>query len=436
MDDMVLLIDCVFVVVYIIGFDVFECYICVFDWLQIEYVCGLICDDLYEVVWIYVWFECCIVVYGMGLIQYVYGSDSIVMLVNLLLMCGNMGWFGVGICLVCGYFNVQGQCIVGILEKFELVLLDWLVWIFDFVLFCDLGWNIVYVLQVLLDGCLCGFVSLGGNFVCVIFDQLCIDLLWQGLVLNVQIVMWLNWLYVLVGDGVWLLFCLVWVECDMQGGKLQVVSMEDSFSYIYGLQGWCVFVSDQLLLEFVIIVGIVQVMLFDNLKVDWLGWVQDYVCICDLIVKVYFDQFSDFNVWLFKVGGFYCGNLVCQCDWQMDSGKVGFVVFEILIVLQGVWQFMLIMLWLNDQFNMMIYGDDDWLCGLCGDWMILMILCYDMYLLGLVKGDRISFCVDYGDDILCWVDGLCIVFYDLFFGCFVVYYLEMNFLVVLGSYDL
>ncbi|MTH63989.1 FdhF/YdeP family oxidoreductase [Paracoccus shanxieyensis] len=436
MDDTAPLIDRAFVAAHTTGFDAFERHIRALDWSQIEHACGLTRDDLHEVARIYARSERCIAVYGMGLTQHVHGSDSIAMLVNLLLMRGNMGRPGAGICPVRGHSNVQGQRTVGISEKPELVPLDRLARIFDFAPPRDPGWNTVHVLQALLDGRLRGFVSLGGNFARAIPDQSRTDPLWQGLALNVQIATRLNRSHVLVGDGAWLLPCLVRAERDMQGGKPQAVSMEDSLSHIHGSQGRRAPASDQLLSEPAIIAGIAQATLPDNPKVDWPGWVQDYARIRDLIAKVYPDQFSDFNARLFKAGGFYRGNPVRQRDWQTDSGKAGFAVPETLTALQGARQFTLITLRSNDQFNTTIYGDDDRLRGLRGDRMILMISRHDMHLLGLAKGDRISLCADYGDDIPRRVDGLRIVPYDLPPGCLAAYYPETNPLVALGSHDL
>ncbi|AER57415.1 formate dehydrogenase oxidoreductase protein [Pseudoxanthomonas spadix BD-a59] len=71
-------------------------------------------------------------VYGMGLTQHVRGSQSVAMLVNLLLMRGNIGRPGAGVSPVRGHSNVQGQRTVGITEKPELVPLDRLRQLFDF----------------------------------------------------------------------------------------------------------------------------------------------------------------------------------------------------------------------------------------------------------------------------------------------------------------
>ena len=63
-------------------------------------------------------------IYGMGLTQHRAGVETVQMLVNLLLLRGNIGRDGAGICPVRGHSNVQGQRTVGITEKPELVPLD------------------------------------------------------------------------------------------------------------------------------------------------------------------------------------------------------------------------------------------------------------------------------------------------------------------------
>jgi anaerobic selenocysteine-containing dehydrogenase len=47
-------------------------------------------------------------IYGMGLTQHRLGVDNVQMFVNLLLLRGNIGRPGAGICPVRGHSNVQG----------------------------------------------------------------------------------------------------------------------------------------------------------------------------------------------------------------------------------------------------------------------------------------------------------------------------------------
>src|SRR5436305_4582448 len=57
----------------------------------------------------------------MGLTQRRKGVETVQMLVNLLLLRGNIGKPGAGICTVRWHSNIQGQRTVGITEKPELV---------------------------------------------------------------------------------------------------------------------------------------------------------------------------------------------------------------------------------------------------------------------------------------------------------------------------
>ena len=71
-------------------------------------------------------------IYGMGLTQHRTGVENVQMLINLLLLRGNIGKPGAGICPVRGHSNVQGQRTVGITEKPELAPLDKLATQFGF----------------------------------------------------------------------------------------------------------------------------------------------------------------------------------------------------------------------------------------------------------------------------------------------------------------
>lgn len=60
--------------------------------------------------------------YGMGLTQHVAGVENVQMLVNLLLLLrGNIGKAGAGLCAIRGHSNVQGQRAV---RGFRVVIYD------------------------------------------------------------------------------------------------------------------------------------------------------------------------------------------------------------------------------------------------------------------------------------------------------------------------
>lgn len=102
------------------------------SWDRLEAESGLKRVDMQEAAAVYARANAVMGVYGMGLTQHRHGVTSVQMLVNLLLLRGNIGRPGAGICPVRGHSNVQGQRTVGISEKPQLVPLDRLAELYGF----------------------------------------------------------------------------------------------------------------------------------------------------------------------------------------------------------------------------------------------------------------------------------------------------------------
>src|SRR5262249_28097563 len=147
---------------------------------------GLPRAALEEAAQVYVEAEKVIGVYGMGLTQHVHGFDNVAMLVNLLLLKGNIGRDGTGICPVRGQSNVQGQRTVGISEKPELVPLDRLAAMYGFEPPREKGLNTVEACEGIRSDKVRGFIGLGGNFVRAIPEREAMERAWTGMRLTVQ----------------------------------------------------------------------------------------------------------------------------------------------------------------------------------------------------------------------------------------------------------
>ena len=419
-------------------FEAFEAWVRDLSWDRIEATCGLPRTDLIEVAELYARSKRVIGVYGMGLTQHVHGGDSVGMLINLLLMGGNIGRKGAGICPVRGHSNVQGQRTVGIAEKPELVPLDRLARMFDFDPPRDTGMTTVEVVEGLIDGSVRGFVSLGGNFGRAIPDLARAEPAWAGLDLNVQIATRLNRTHILAGKGAWLLPCLVRAERDRQKSGPQTVTMEDSLSHIHGSIGRRPPASRHLMSETAIIASIAKAALPPNPRVKWNEWAADYARIRDLIEATYPDQFADFNDRMTEPGGFYRGNSARERNWKTDSGKAEFTLPADLSALGGDpvdGAFTLVTLRSNDQFNTTVYGFSDRLRGLSGDRMIVLISPGDMARAGLAEGQRVALVTAVDDGVTRRVEGLTVTPYDLPAGCVAAYYPEANPLVPVALHE-
>ncbi len=431
-------IDRDFVEQHTSGFEAFEQKVRATSWEDIERESGLERAALEAAGQVYVDAERVIGIYGMGLTQQVGGFESIAMLVNLLLLKGNIGRDGTGISPVRGHSNVQGQRTVGISEKPELVPLDKLAAMFDFDPPREKGVNTVEACEGILDGSIRAFVSLGGNFVRAIPDYEVIEPAWTKMRLTVQIATKLNRSHLINGEVAYLLPCLGRSEKDMQQGGPQTVSMEDSLSCIHGSVGKHKPASEHLLSELAIVAGLAKATLPPNPKVKWDEWQGDYGRVRDLIEETYPDEFHDFNKRLFTPGGFYRGNSARERIWKTESGKAEFTVPEALSAAgfeDRDGRYRLMTLRSNDQFNTTIYGYSDRLRGIEGTRDVLLINPKEMEKLGLHEGQLVGLQTDLDDGRERKVGGLKVLPFNLPDGCVAGYYPELNPLIPLSLHE-
>jgi molybdopterin-dependent oxidoreductase alpha subunit len=408
------------------------------DWAEIEHVSGIGRAELEEAADVYVHAQNVIGVFGMGLTQHVHGSQSIGMLVNFLLLRGNIGRRGAGVCPVRGHSNVQGQRSVGITEKPELAPLDKFAALFSFDPPREKGRGTVEVCEGAIDGSVRAFVSLGGNFVRAAPEREAIENAWRNLELTVQISTKLNRSHLVHGRSAYILPCLARSERDIQASGPQAVSIEDSFSHIYGSIGKRAPASEHLLSELAIVARMAKATLKEHPDWLWDEWTADYSLVRELIGKTWPDQFHDFNERMFQAGGFYRGNAAHTRIWKTDSGLAEFTIPTVMAandIEEAPGRFNLITMRSNDQFNTTIYGFSDRLRGLEGSRQILLINPDDMRRAGLAAGDRARLVSDAGDGVRRVVDDLMVTPFDLPDGCVGGYYPEMNPLAPLSRRD-
>jgi molybdopterin-dependent oxidoreductase alpha subunit len=224
-------------------------------------------------------------IYGMGLTQHRAGVEAVQMLVNLLLLRGNVGKPGAGICPVRGHSNVQGQRTVGITEKPELVPLDRLAKQYAFEPPHEKGMNTVEACEAIIGGRVSAFVMLGGNLVRAVPERERMEQAWKKLPLTVSISTKLNRSHLVHGEVSYILPCLGRTEIDRQVGGRQAVSIEDSTGFFHASRGFQPPASTQLLSETRIVAEIAKAILMHNPKIDWDSWISDYSHIRDSIYR-------------------------------------------------------------------------------------------------------------------------------------------------------
>ncbi|MBJ6123174.1 FdhF/YdeP family oxidoreductase [Sphingomonas mollis] len=433
------ILDHHFIAQHTVRFDDFATFCRNARWEEIVDESGLSRNAIEGAARVYMKAERVIAVYGMGITQHRYGIDSLYMILNMLFLRGNIGREGAGPGPVRGHSNVQGQRTVGITEKTELAPVERLKELFEFEPPTEKGWDTVESCREIIAGTAQGFVQLGGNFLRATPEHAAMKEGWAKLPIAVHIATKLNKSHLYPGEESYILPCLGRMEQDMQTGGRQAVSMEDSFSHIYGSVGKATPAAETLLSEPAIIAGIAKALLPDNPNVPWDEWVGDYGLVRTAIENVYPDKFANFNERLFVPGGFWKGNPASHREWQTDSGKAEFNVPRALNAsgfAEKEGRFRLVTLRSNDQFNTTIYGYDDRFRGIKGTRMVVMMNRADIAHLGIADGDTVALESDAEDGIERVVEGLRVVEYNIPEGCLGGYYPELNYLIPLEHHAL
>ncbi len=421
------------------GFEEFETWLRTLSWADIEAASGLTRSALEGAAAVYAKANAVIGVYGMGLTQHVLGEFNIFMAANLLLMRGNIGKRGAGICPVRGHSNVQGQRTVGIADDPKLVPLDRLAEQYGFEPPREKGLNTVETCEGVLNGTVRGFIGLGGNFLRAIPEQGRVHAAWKNLRLTVQIATKLNRSHLVNGEIAYLLPCLGRIERVIENGNPQVLSTEDSTSCIHASVGRAEPASADLKSETRIVVELAKATLSPNPKVPWDTWVNDFGTIRDAIEQTYPEAFKDFNRRMWQPGGFHRPNSARERVWKTDTGKANFIVPPSLNATgfdDAPDRFRLMTMRSNDQFNTTVYGYDDRFRGIHGTRAVVLMNADDIARLGLHDGQTVTLVSDAEDGITREVRGLRVVTFDLPRGCVGGYYPECNPLIALSHYAL
>ncbi|MFO1465666.1 MAG: FdhF/YdeP family oxidoreductase [Steroidobacteraceae bacterium] len=429
-------IDADFIAEHCAGFDEFAASLRSCDWSHIEQRSGLARAALEDAARVYARAQRVLGIYGMGLTQHRRGVENVQMVANLLLLRGNIGKRGAGICPVRGHSNVQGQRTVGITEKPELAPLEALEKRYHFQAPREKGLATVEACRGILDGKVKGFIGLGGNFVRAIPETTLMESAWSNLALTVQVATKLNRSHLVHGRCAYLLPCRGRIEIDEQATGPQAVSMEDSTGCMHGSRGVVEAASPHLMSEVAIVAGLARATLGDNPALPWARWSADYALIREEIAAIYPEIFHDFNARMWTPGGFRRPVAAATRHWKTPNGKANFIVPAGLdedpdMPAQGADVLRLMTLRSDDQFNTTIYSLNDRFRGVQGNRKVLLVNPRDIERLGFKAGDVVTASTVANDDVPRQVAGLRLEPYDIPAGCVGGYYPELNPLVPL-----
>ena len=434
------LIDRPFISAHTTGFEGLAQELQGLHWPDIEAASGLSRAQIEEAASIYATAEKVIVCYGMGITQHRHGTENVQQIANLLLLRGNIGRQGAGICPLRGHSNVQGDRTVGITEIPSDALLDSIERVFGIVPPRRPGHGAVETVRAMQEGRSKALVCLGGNLPVAMSDPEAAFAGMRQLDLAVHVATKLNRSHLAIAKETFILPCLGRTEIDLQESGVQSVTVEDSMSMVHASRGGLQPASEHLRSEPAIVAGIALATLPDT-KVDWTWLIADYARIRDKIEAVYPD-FVDYNERIQTPGGFRLPVGASHRSWLTPSGKANFLVcpgvgeaaatsVSHLLVLTTIRS--------HDQYNTTIYGLNDRYRGITGRRDVVFMNARDLEARGLVHGDLVDVEVAGADgrapDKTRLLKGMTAVGHDIALGTVAAYYPEANGLIALSDHD-
>ncbi|NYI78875.1 FdhF/YdeP family oxidoreductase [Nocardioides panzhihuensis] len=373
-----------------------------------------------------------IVCWAMGLTQHKHGVPTIREVVNFLMLRGNIGKPGAGVCPVRGHSNVQGDRTMGIWEKMPDSFLDALGAEFGFDPPRKHGYDSVDAVRAMRDGKAKVFMGVAGNFVRAISDSDVAEAALRRCSLTVQISTKLNRSHTVVGQTALILPTLGRSDIDVQASGEQFVTVEDSMSSVHATRGKLEPASKSLLSEVAIVSRIARATIGRRYGIAWADFEADYSRIRGRIARVV-PGFEDFNERIKEPNGFVLPNPVNSGVYRTPSGKAVFTRNDLTWLQAPPGHLILQTLRSHDQWNTIPYAMDDRYRGIHQARRVVMVNPDDIAELGLADGDRVDIVGVWKDGVERRAPGFTLVAYPASRGSAAAYYPETNVLVPLDS---
>jgi molybdopterin-dependent oxidoreductase alpha subunit len=430
------------------GFDAFTADVKATDWDDVEAATGLHRQEIEAAAEMVKDAKSIIVCWAMGLTQHKHSVPTIREIVNFLLLRGNVGRPGAGVCPVRGHSNVQGDRTMGIFERPKDSFLDALAAEFGFEPPRHHGLDVVRSIRAMRDGAAKVFFAMGGNFVAASPDTEVTEDAMRRCRLTVHVSTKLNRSHVVTGTRALILPTLGRTDRDLQATGPQFVSVEDSMGVVHASRGSLSPPSKELLSEVAIVCRLARRVFGPagalssttappvrplGEKVPWEEFAADYDRIRDRISRVV-PGFDGFNAKVRVDGGFVLPHGPRDSrTFPTATGKANFSVNDLVAPVVPEGRLLLQTLRSHDQYNTTIYGLDDRYRGIHQGRRVVLVNPDDAAELGLTDGQYVDVVSEWSDGIERRAPHFRLVCYPTAPGCAAAYYPETNVLVPLDS---
>lgn len=413
------------------GFDEFAAALASVSWSEITEQSDVAKEQIEAAAKIFIESERTIFCWAMGLTQHKNAVANIQEIVNLMLLRGQIGKPGAGLCPVRGHSNVQGDRTMGIWERPTDAFLEKLGAEFNFEPPRRHGYDTVKTIAAMHARQARVFFALGGNFLSATPDTEYTAEALRRCKLTAHVSTKLNRGHLITGEQALILPCLGRTETDAQESGPQFVTTENSMGVVQASRGFLAPASNDLLSEPVIVARLAMATLGNRGNLDWQSIVADYDLIRERISRVV-PGFDDYNARARRPGGFYLPNAARERVFNTPPGRAVFTVHDLPQHNLEPDQFLMMTIRSHDQFNTSIYGLDDRYRGVYGGRRVVFLNADDMRSEGLSEGQTVDLFSHFeGEERV--AHRFVVVPYSIPRRCAATYFPETNVLVPLRS---
>lgn len=424
-------LDHKFIATYTSGFEEFIASVETTSWTDIVNQSGVSQSEIEAAARVFIESERTIICWAMGLTQHRNAVSNIQEIVNLMLLRGQIGKPGAGLCPVRGHSNVQGDRTMGIWERPPALFLDRLGAEFGFEPPRNHGYDTVRAIEAMHSGAGKVFFALGGNFLSATPDTEFTAEALRRCRLTAHVSTKLNRAHLITGDQALILPCLGRTERDLQHGVAQFVTTENSMGVVQTSRGSLEPASSHLLSEPQIVARLARATLDKRSTVDWESLANDYDLIRQHIESVV-EGFDDYNARVRQPGGFVLPNPARDRVFNTATSKANFTVHKLPSLELEPDQFLMMTIRSHDQFNTSVYSGNDRYRGITNGRRVVFLNEADILGHGLRNQQKVDLVSHFeGEERI--ARGFVVVPYDIPRRCAATYFPEANVLVPIRS---
>ncbi len=418
---------------YTNGYDEYKKIVLESDLINISKITGISLEDIVEVGEKVSQSKSTIVCWAMGITQHKNSVSTIQEIVNFLLLGGNIGKEGAGVCPVRGHSNVQGDRTVGINHKPSPIFIDNLEKATGIRSPEKHGFDSVEAVKAMENGSGKVFLAMGGNFLSAMSDTNRTSSALKNCNLTAHVSTKPNRSHLITGKIGLILPCLGRTEEDTSDvvGK-QFVTVENSMGIVHSSTGTFKPASKSLISEPAIVSGIGGALesRLERSGVPWKNLSENYDLIRDLIENT-ISGFEDYNIRIKSESGFYLPNPPRDSrTFKTKNGLANFISHDLSFAESS--DFMMMTIRSHDQYNTTIYGLDDRYRGIKNGRRVVLMNENDMSNHGLSKDSLVDLSSEMKSGLIVspkWF----VVPYDIPEGNVATYFPESNMLIPLDS---